>query len=246
MSVTTKQKIYYRINKIIFRSSRALAATKLFPDAKSIMVFQEDSFDDVVSRHEQKDSAQHSHDGGAGREIIMEGNIQSEKRTEHTEHRSENHNGNILSVSMEQIKTVGIVLGLIALLHLLFFKKFFALTESFAHNENHSIGIFNVWNFLFYISIGLSIVFAVRSNGVIPVFAYLIIPAVCAIMLSRKSIFVFILALLISIAGAFFGLNVSYRFDFPAGSSVVAMLGALFFTVAVIRMVRDFIAQRSR
>src|SRR5690349_23106804 len=43
--------------------------------------------------------------------------------------------GNILSVNWEQIKIVGIIFGAIGLLHLLFYKKFFLLTESF---ENHN------------------------------------------------------------------------------------------------------------
>src|SRR3954468_16085941 len=95
--------------------------------------------------------------------------------------------GNILSVSWEQIITIGIVFGILALLHAVFYKKFFALTQRFENGEGHSIGIFNVWNFLFYISIGLSIVFAVRISGVIPVFSFLIIPAVGAIMLAKKN-----------------------------------------------------------
>jgi ABC-type Mn2+/Zn2+ transport systems, permease components len=70
--------------------------------------------------------------------------------------------GNILSVSWGQISTLGIVFGVIALLQLVFFNKFFGLTKSFENGENHLIGIFNIWNFLFYISIGLAIVFAVR------------------------------------------------------------------------------------
>jgi ABC-type Mn2+/Zn2+ transport system permease subunit len=82
---------------------------------------------------------------------------------------------------------VGIVFGAIALTHLVFFKKFFALTESFESGENHLVGIFNIWNFLFYISIGLAIVFAVKINGVIPVFSYLIIPAVSAILLKKTN-----------------------------------------------------------
>ena len=48
--------------------------------------------------------------------------------------------GNILSVSMEQMKLIGMVLGGIALLHILFHKKFFALTERFEKKENHTIG----------------------------------------------------------------------------------------------------------
>src|SRR3954454_12603895 len=96
--------------------------------------------------------------------------------------------GNILSVSWEQITTLGIIFGAIALMHFLFFKKFFALTESFENGENHLVGIFNIWNFLFYISIGLAIVFAVKINGVIPVFSYLIIPAVSAILISKNKV----------------------------------------------------------
>ena len=98
--------------------------------------------------------------------------------------------GNILSISWQQISTIGIVFGAIALMHLIFARKFFGLTESFENGQNHLVGIFNVWNFLFYISIGLAIVFAVKINGVIPVFSYLIIPAVSAIMISKNKIMV--------------------------------------------------------
>jgi zinc transport system permease protein len=76
--------------------------------------------------------------------------------------------GNILSVSWGKFSALGIVFGVIALLQLVFFNKFFGLTKSFENGENHLIGIFNIWNFLFYISIGLAIVFAVKINGVIP------------------------------------------------------------------------------
>jgi ABC-type Mn2+/Zn2+ transport system permease subunit len=113
--------------------------------------------------------------------------------------------GNILAVSNQQILLIGIVFGAIALMHLIFFRKFFALTESFESGINHLVGIFNIWNFLFYISIGLAIVFAVKINGVIPVFSYLIIPAVSAIMLSKNNITVLILAFIIGILGSFFG-----------------------------------------
>ena len=148
--------------------------------------------------------------------------------------------GNILSVSMEQIKLIGIIFSIIALAHLVFRKKFYELTLNFENNEKRKAGIFNFWNFLFYISIGLSIVFAVRINGVIPVFSYLIIPPVCAIMLSRKNSLVVFFAIIFSIAGAFLGLNISYQFDFPAGSSVVAALGVLFFMITLIKLIRDY------
>lgn len=144
--------------------------------------------------------------------------------------------GNILSVSKEQISTIGIVFGAIALVHLVFFKKFFSLTKSFENGEVH-LGIFNLWNFIFYISIGLAIVFAVKVNGVIPVFSYLIIPAVSAIMFSKKNWVVLIIAIIISLLGGFLGLNLSFHYDFPAGSSIVAVLGGIFIIASIYKII---------
>lgn len=146
--------------------------------------------------------------------------------------------GNILAVSLEQIYILLGVFAVLGLLQFVFRKQFFRLTERFEREEDDEVGIFNLWNFLFYISIGLAIVFAVEIGGVIPVFAYLIIPAVCGMMLSRNTTWVIVNALLISVLGGFLGLNFSYNFDFPAGSSIVAMLGIIFAVVSVINLTR--------
>jgi ABC-type Mn2+/Zn2+ transport system permease subunit len=151
--------------------------------------------------------------------------------------------GNILSVNWEQIKIIGMIFGGIALLHLIFYRKFFLLTEAFENHEGNEAAtkfrndkMFKFWNFLFYMSIGLAIVFAVRTSGVMPVFSFLIIPAVGAIMLCRKNLQVTIAAIIMSVLAAFIGLNVSYHYDFPAGSSLVVVLGGIFFLVSIIYM----------
>jgi ABC-type Mn2+/Zn2+ transport system permease subunit len=153
--------------------------------------------------------------------------------------------GNILSVSWPQITTLGIVFGAIMLMHLIFFKKFFSLTESFENGENHLVGIFNIWNFLFYISIGLAIVFAVKINGVIPVFSYLIIPAVSAILISKNKLTVIIIAFIISLLAGFFGLNFSFHYDFPAGSSIVSVLGAIFILATLYNILTNAARKKS-
>jgi zinc/manganese transport system permease protein len=151
--------------------------------------------------------------------------------------------GNILSVNMGQITTAGIIFGVLILMHIIFRKKFFELTESFENGKLETKG-FNIWNFLFYISIGLSIVFAVRVSGVIPVFSYLIIPSVCAIMLAHSNKSVVIIAMLVSFLGSFFGLNVSFHFDFPAGSSIVAVLGCIFILVSIFQLIKHFFVKK--
>ncbi|MEP7277276.1 MAG: metal ABC transporter permease [Bacteroidota bacterium] len=152
--------------------------------------------------------------------------------------------GNILSVSWDQIITLGSVFGVILLIQLIFFRKFFALTESFENGVNHLVGIFNIWNFLFYISIGLTIVFAVKINGVIPVFSYLIIPAVTAIMLAKNKTIVLITALVISLLGSLFGLIFSFHYDFPAGSSIVVVLGGIFLLASFYRVARGLVRKK--
>lgn len=146
--------------------------------------------------------------------------------------------GSLFTVTTPQIITMGSVFGLIGVTHIIFRKKFFELTEKFENHEVEDIGVFNLWNFLFYLSIGLAIVLAVRVGGVIPVFSYLIIPPVSAILLARKTSAVVAIAMTVGVLGSFFGLYFSTHFDFPAGSSVVAILGALFCLLAVIRAVK--------
>src|SRR6185436_8278607 len=153
--------------------------------------------------------------------------------------------GNVLSVSTEKIRTIAIVCSAIALVHIIFFRKFFSLTKSFENGESHLVGIFNFWNFLFYITIGLAIVYAVKVNGVIPVFSYLIIPAVSAIMVSKKNIAIFIIAAVISVLASFFGLNFSFHYDFPAGSSIVAVLGGFFILASLFKIVQSLVAKKS-
>jgi zinc/manganese transport system permease protein len=154
--------------------------------------------------------------------------------------------GNILSVGKPQIMNLAIVFGAIAIVQFLFSRKFFSLTKSFENGENHLIGIFNIWNFLFYMSIGLAIVFAVKINGVIPVFSFLIIPAVSAIMISKNNTVVIIVAVIISILGSFFGLNVSFHYDFPAGSSIVAVLGGMFILASVYKLLSGALSGKNQ
>ena len=146
--------------------------------------------------------------------------------------------GSLFTVTTSQIVSLSIAFGIIGLVQFLFRKKFFALTEQFENRQVEHMRIFDLWNFLFYLSIGLSIVFAVRLAGVIPVFSYLIVPPVAAVLLSQSKYAVVWISSIFSVIGGFLGIYCSVQFDFPAGSSVVAALGALFLLVALIKFTR--------
>jgi len=147
--------------------------------------------------------------------------------------------GSLFTVTSTQIGIMAAVFGFIGLVHIIFRKKFFELTEKFENHQVEHIGVFNLWNFLFYLSIGLAIVLAVRTGGVIPVFSYIVVPPVSAILLTRRKGGLVVIAMVVSILGSFFGTYFSTHFDFPAGSSVVAILGVIFLIAAGVRLVRS-------
>jgi zinc/manganese transport system permease protein len=153
--------------------------------------------------------------------------------------------GSLFTVTQSQIEVMAIAFGVMGLAHVIFRKKFFDLTEKFENRQVEHIGVFNVWNFLFYLTIGLAIVLAVRAGGVIPVFSYLVVPPVSAILLTRKKGGLVLIALVISVLGSFFGVYFSTEFDFPVGSSVVTILGAIFLLAALPRLLGGLRGKRT-
>ena len=146
--------------------------------------------------------------------------------------------GSLFTVTTSQIVSLAVVFGIIGAGQIIFRKKFFELTEQFENRQVEHMRVFDLWNFLFYLSIGLSIVFAVRLAGVIPVFSYLIVPPVAAVLLSQSKHVVVWISIIFSVIAGFVGIYSSVQFDFPAGSSVVAALGALFLLVALVKFTR--------
>jgi len=146
--------------------------------------------------------------------------------------------GSVFTVTNQQLVSMAVVFGLLGIMHFVFRKQFFAITKKFEDRNVDDIGIFNVWNFLFYVSIGLAIVLAVRIGGVIPVFAFLVVPPVAAILMTRSNAGVILIAMVLAVIGSFAGIQFSVAFDFPAGSSVVAMLGVVFVGASLVRLFR--------
>ena len=145
--------------------------------------------------------------------------------------------GSLFTVTNMEFGRMALVFGLLGLLHIVFRKKFFEITRKFQGKEVEDLGVFNLWNFLFYLSIGLAIVLAVRAGGVIPVFSFLVVPPVAAILVTRRTTGLVIVALLLSVVGSFFGVYFSVQFDFPAGASIVSILGVIFLAAAAVRLV---------
>lgn len=132
--------------------------------------------------------------------------------------------GNVLAQDPAAVRTMLIVFALVAAAHALLGRRFFALTYRKGSGAEMAVGD-HLTNFIFYLLLALAIVFAIRAGGVIPVFSFLIIPPVGALVFARRTGWVVVLALGLALVATFFGLHLSYVQDLPAGASIVAVLG---------------------
>src|SRR6266852_1792403 len=104
------------------------------------------------------------------------------KATGETEHLKDMLVGNILAVSMHDVVKTAILYGAIGLFHYIVRKNFLLISTNPAAAEAKGLNI-RLWDFLFYASFGFVVTSSVAIAGVLLIFTYLIVPAVCGINL---------------------------------------------------------------
>ena len=132
--------------------------------------------------------------------------------------------GNILAVTGEQIGFLGLIFGLVGLIHAVFWKPLSQTSLPTREGSSRPGNEFG-WNLLFYLTLALVIAVAIRTAGVLLVFSNLVIPAVAALLLAERFWVLLPLSVGIGLIANCVGLYASYRFDLPAGPSIVASLG---------------------
>jgi len=132
-------------------------------------------------------------------------------------------NGNILWVSWDEIIIVAVAYTVLAVLHAIYRKRFYAMSFSEAGEEKSSF----LWEFMFFASFAVVITLAVNLAGILLVFALLIIPAFSASIITLSFSARLGLGWLLAIVGSLIGLWLAYRADLPVGATVVSVLGSL-------------------
>jgi zinc/manganese transport system permease protein len=94
------------------------------------------------------------------------------------------------------------------------------------------------WDFLFYASFGLVVTIFVRMAGVLLVFSYLIVPAVCGINLARGTRARLLLGWIVATLGGIGGLFWSFYGDLPSGAAIVCTFGILLVFVSTIGLLK--------
>ena len=153
--------------------------------------------------------------------------------------------GNILLVTPTDVWKCFGLFTLVGIFHFAFRKKF--LPVSFDRETSFQQGLrVRLWDFLFYASFGFVVTSFVRIAGVLLVFTYLIVPAVCGINLASTFRNRLLIGWALSLLGGVAGLFLSFQFDLPSGAAIVCTFGALLILVTIVTALRRAIRSDSR
>jgi zinc/manganese transport system permease protein len=145
--------------------------------------------------------------------------------------------GDVLLVSPHEVlKTFGIYAG-IGGVHFIFRKKFLLISFDPARAAAEGLAV-RWWDFLFYALFGLVVTSFVQIGGVLLVFSYLIVPAVCAALLTSRTGALLAIGWAVATGASIAGLTAAYRFDLPTGAAIICVLGAVLLLCGLIALMR--------
>jgi zinc/manganese transport system permease protein len=151
---------------------------------------------------------------------------------EGTEHIRQSLVGNILLITPQELIKMTVLYSVVGIIFFIFKDQFNVLSRDPAKAFKKGMNM-RGWDFLFYVLFGIVVTSSVKIAGVLLVFSFLVIPAVCALILSGHFQTRLILGWTIGTLGSVVGMAASYYFDLPTGASVVCVFGLLLILVAL-------------
>ncbi len=137
--------------------------------------------------------------------------------------------GNLLYSTWTDVMWIGVVGGIIMLIHIIFGKYFFYI--SFDSLSAASVGIkIYFYDLLLYLTLGMAISVSMKISGVLFVFASLVMPVMCGLVFAKNIKSIAIISFLVSVLSVVLGIVISYFFDFPTSPTIV-IIYCLFFGV---------------
>lgn len=145
--------------------------------------------------------------------------------------------GSLLYATGREIWQLGILAVAVLLIFTSLHRVF--IFVSFDKETARSMGLpTSAYEFGFYACLGLSISLAMRTAGILFVFASLLIPAMISLFLFRQLWLILLGAVLVVILAVPAGVALSYQADLPTGPAVVCVYAALFLIASAVEAVR--------
>lgn len=135
--------------------------------------------------------------------------------------------GNILAVSDSDIMTTAVVLGLVILFVVVFYKEPLVTSFDATYAKTYGLNV-QVVHYALMLVLTLVTVSALQTVGIILVVAMLITPAATAFLWTDKLATMLILSAAVGVVSSMTGLFFSYTFNWASGPAIVIVAAGLF------------------
>ena len=147
--------------------------------------------------------------------------------------------GNILAVSDSDIMTTAVVLGLVILFVVTFYKELLVTSFDETYAQTYGLNV-QIIHYALMLVLTLVTVSALQTVGIILVVAMLITPAATAFLWTDKLNWMLILSAIVGIISSITGLYFSYTLNWASGPAIVIVAAVLFFVSFVVSPKQNF------
>ncbi|MBI1952704.1 MAG: metal ABC transporter permease [Candidatus Omnitrophica bacterium] len=138
--------------------------------------------------------------------------------------------GHLLLARWSEVGKVAAIYGAIGALHWLARRPLLFISQK--PQEAFARGMpVRLWDLFFYATFGFVVTSSVEMAGVLLVFSYLIVPAVCGVLLGRSIAQRLAIGWAIGALTSILGIAASYFWDLPTGAAVVCAFGVVLLAV---------------
>ncbi len=144
--------------------------------------------------------------------------------------------GHLLFIEWLEIVEVLLLYGAIGVVHWLARRPLLLISQDPARAFAAGMKV-RWWDFLFYATFGCVVTSSVEMAGVLLVFSFLIVPAVCGVLLARSVGARLLVGWVVGALTSVVGIIASYAWDLPTGATVVCAFGVSLVLCAGLRAV---------
>lgn len=145
--------------------------------------------------------------------------------------------GNAVAVELSQLKVLSVVVVILLLIHLIFFKEF--VFVSFDKDTAQTLGLpTRLFNAILLVSIGILIAIATRTIGALPVFSFVVLPPIGGLLLAKSLKGTFVISIVLAVVSAFLGYYFSWIWELPTGATMAGVSGMIIIPIAIFRRLK--------
>jgi len=131
--------------------------------------------------------------------------------------------GSILTVAPKEVMFIAALCAVVICIHWFARRKVIAVTINPEEARAKGINV-RLWDFVFYVTFGFVVTSSVKVVGVLLVFAFLIIPAVSAMIAYTRTVQRILFGWVFGVIGCVAGIEASLRLDWTPGPTIVSVL----------------------